>query len=460
MQLSHSIDTNSTPDINDITANLADELKAIKQQARAGADYSLLETEIGQLMNQAHQEVLANFLAEYDIDVPEFESQGLTYKRAGRDSKCYMTAAGKVSVERSIYRTKRNGQTYCPLELRSGIIEGFWTPQAAKHAIHVVSLVTPGEAERLFKALGAMSPSSSSLTRLPAKLNGLIEKQPNDLLDRLNGQIKVPEEAVTVCISLDGVMVATRDQILPGDSKWREASCGTISFMDKHGKLLSTLYFARMPERLKRSLKAQLTSTIDVIMSQRPDLSVVKVADGAKDNWTFLEGKIKKGESILDYYHASEHLHKALVCIYGPSSAHVSKQHKKYRHILRDDPKGISKVIKHLEFKAKKKVKDEKELATQINYFKNNKHRCEYVRFKEENKPIGSGIVESACKTVVQMRCKRAGQRWDHDGGQAILRFRSLLLSEQLDQAWDYITPHYKNSEIKLPDNVVPFRRI
>ena len=195
-------------------------------------------------------------------------------------------------------------------------------------------------------------------------------------------------------------------------------------------------------------------------MSQRPDLSVVKVADGAKDNWTFLEGKIKKGESILDYYHASEHLHTALEDIYGAGSAHVLKQHKKYRDILLTDPDGVSKVIKHLEYKANKAVKNRKDLTTQINYFKNNKHRCEYARFREENKPIGSGIVESACKTVVQIRCKRAGQRWDHDGGQAILRFRSLLLSQQLDTAWDYIASHYRNSDIKLPDNVVPFRQI
>jgi hypothetical protein len=74
------------------------------------------------------------------------------------------------------------------------------------------------------------------------------------------------------------------------------------------------------------------------------------------------------------------------------------------------------------------------------------------------HKPIGSGIVESACKTVVQIRCKRAGQRWEHDGGQAILRFRSLLLSNQLDTAWDFIASHYKSDNIKLPDNDVPLK--
>ena len=74
-----------------------------------------------------------------------------------------------------------------------------------------------------------------------------------------------------------------------------------------------------------------------------------------------------------------------------------------------------------------------------------------------ENKPIGSGVVESACKTVVQLRCKRAGQSWEHEGGQAILKFRTLLLSNQLDTAWDFIASHYKKTEIRLSNNIIPF---
>jgi hypothetical protein len=146
--------------------------------------------------------------------------------------------------------------------------------------------------------------------------------------------------------------------------------------------------------------------------------------------------------------------------IYGASSAKALEQHKKYKRILRDDAKAITKIINHLKYKVKGKVKKVKELTREINYFKNNKHRCHYAKLKAENKPIGSGIVESACKTFVQLRCKRAGQRWEQAGGQAILRFRSLLLSNQFDTAWDFIASHYRNTNIKLTDNVVPLRPI
>lgn len=456
MALSHSNQTKSS--VEDDTFNhLRQAIKDVKRKASTGADYNQLELQVSQLFNQAQRAVLATLLEAYDIDVPQFVSDGHLYKQAIKQSKRYMTAAGEVTVERNLYRHKRNGKTHCPMELRSGIIESFWTPQAAKLAIHTVSLVTPAEAHRLFSSFGGMTPSRSSLTRLPAKLNAIAEKKNKALQIKLNENLIIPEQATTVSISLDGVMVPLRNQVLPGDSKWGEASCGTLSFSDKNGVVLSTQYCARMPESKKRSLKNQLASTLAAIEQKRPDLALVKIADGAKDNWTFLEGELGDGDSVLDYYHAAEHLHQALECIYGMASKRVISQHKKYRGILRDDEKGIVKIIKHLKYKTKGKVVDIAGLMKEINYFENNRHRCHYQKLIEQNKAIGSGIVESACKTVVQIRCKRAGQRWEHDGGQAVLRFRSLLLSEQLDIAWDFIVSHYKYDDIELPNNVLPF---
>ena len=60
----------------------------------------------------------------------------------------------------------------CPLELRAGIIEGAWTPLAAKQATWVVAHLTPKEGEELFDLLGNMTPSKSTLDRLPKALSG------------------------------------------------------------------------------------------------------------------------------------------------------------------------------------------------------------------------------------------------------------------------------------------------
>jgi len=213
-----------------------------------------------------------------------------------------------------------------------------------------------------------------------------------------------------------------------------------------------------MPEHKKKTLKSQLAMQFEQIKKLRPDLEMLKIADGARDNWTFLNDEIKDGECVLDFYHASAHLHDAMEVIYGKNSVNTIVEYKKYRHILRHDDKGIDKVIRHLKYQLKKNPKKEK-IKTEITYFTRHKARCQYTRLAKENKPIGSGIVESACKTVLQMRCKRSGQRWDNKGGQAILTFRSILLSKQLDDVWELVKKFYFRP-IEPPRNVVQLVRL
>jgi hypothetical protein len=86
----------------------------------------------------------------------------------------------------------------CPLELRAGIIEGAWTPLAAKQATWVVAHLTPKEGEELFDLLGNMTPSKSTLDRLPKALSGPWETQRPHFEATLRRQEAVPNEAVTV----------------------------------------------------------------------------------------------------------------------------------------------------------------------------------------------------------------------------------------------------------------------
>jgi len=69
-----------------------------------------------------------------------------------------MTLTGEIELERSLYRTERNGPAFCPLELNAGLIEGFWIPKAAKQAIHLVGLLMAVKCEALFVEFGLMQP--------------------------------------------------------------------------------------------------------------------------------------------------------------------------------------------------------------------------------------------------------------------------------------------------------------
>jgi len=456
MTLSHAKTVNTSRS-TEVIDDLLKDVKLINKQAKESS-FAELELKLHQTFAQVERECMAQLLEQYDWDYPGFKSQGKNYRKASRNNKRVMTLAGEVEVERSLYRTERNGITTCPLEQNAGLIESFWTPQAAKQAIHLVSLLTPCEAEHVFKEFGLMTPSKSSLDRLPKKLSDHWEANQSSLDKIIRDDFEIPDAATMCTISLDGVLIPTRyTRVLPSDSRWAEAACGTVSFYDKEDDMLITRYLARMPEQKKKTLKQQLAEHIKNIVESRPDLKIIKVADGARDNWTFLDEQIEEGESVPDFYHAAQHLFSAIESIHGKQTLETTLAFKKYRGILRYDDKGIDKVIYHLKYQFRKNPML-KSLKTEITYFTRHRKHCEYTRLKAENKPIGSGVVEAACKTVVQMRLKRSGQHWDTQGGQAILTFRSILLSKQFDKAWEQINNFYLKP-IALPDNVVKFQR-
>ena len=72
--------------------------------------------------------------------------------------------------------------------------------------------------------------------------------------------------------------------------------------------------------------------------------------------------------------------------------------------------------------------------------------------------PIGSGVVEAACKTLVSQRLKRSGMRWRVPGGQAILTFRALCQSERFERAWPLLVETYKQT-VTLPRKVIALRK-
>ena len=149
-------------------------------------------------------------------------------------------------VMRTLYRRGRGEErTLCPLELRAGIIEGRWTPLAARQAAFVVAHLTPQEGEDLFRELGNMTPSKSSLDRLPKQLSEHWEGERMRFEAALRAQERVPSQAVTVAVSLDGVMVPMkdgaraqkRDEAKAHDKRTR-GPAGVFRSGVRHGELL------------------------------------------------------------------------------------------------------------------------------------------------------------------------------------------------------------------------------
>lgn len=140
---------------------------------------------------------------------------------------------------------------------------------------------TPKKGEDLFERMGKMTPSKSTLDRLPK-----IFAEDRKAFERaLRDGLEIPEGTASIAVSLDGVLAPINGANSPhgaarerrerrateqGAGGLREASCATVSFCDAKGDLLGAVRMARAPEAKKATLKQMPVDEVAAILLARP----------------------------------------------------------------------------------------------------------------------------------------------------------------------------------------------
>jgi len=412
------------------------------------------------------RELLTEELARYDVEAEQIEVGGVTYRQSLTSLETYLSAAGPLTIERHLYRPSgRGSRSICPLELRAGIIRGYWTPRAARQAAFAMAHLTPGDSEALFAELGGMRPSRPSLDRLPKELSAHWEAHRQEWEAALRTEETVPHEARVIAISVDGVTVRMkggeqrikRDQPgkhASGPSGQREAGCGTVVLYAADGERLQTVRYGRMPERRKAILQQELETEASRVLAVRPDLKRVLLADGAEPNWSLLSAvdqacgpPSQPSVEIVDFYHACDHLKEGCDAAWGESTPRSKAEFERLKILLKEDDQGADRVIRMLKYHRRRaQGRKRKRLETQLTYFRNQRHRMCYAEYIREDLPIASGVIEASCKTLVTQRMKQSGMAWTQTGGQAILTLRSLIQSDRWQPAWELLRSDFRKT--------------
>jgi hypothetical protein len=163
---------------------------------------------------------------------------------------------------------------------------------------------------------------------------------------------------------------------------------------------------------------------------------------------------------IVDFYHACEHLKEGCDAIWGESTPRGHAEFARLRVLLKEAEDGAKRIIQILKYhRGRAKGSRRKRIGAALTYFRNQRGRMHYAAYQRQHLPIGSGVVEAACKTLVTQRLKCSGMAWTMAGGQAILTLRSLLHSDRWAQAWPLLAADFR-TPVVIPDNTteVPLR--
>jgi hypothetical protein len=294
------------------------------------------------------------------------------------------------------------------------------------------------QCEQVMERIGERYVSDSSIWRQTqgygARMEAEVEYQRQQVsVERIQFPDTRHDHDQRKALSMDGGMVNIRHE------GWRELKVGAVFDVEKrlernpqtqeldemaHGVNVNYTAVLGSKEAFKPALWA---------LAVQHDLPTARnrsvVADGAAWIWDVAEDVCPDGTQVVDWFHAVEHLSKAAHALYPDDKDTHNRQrwlrtHKDHLYMGR-----IHNIIATLH------RRERPDLAL---YFERHQRRMQYLEFRENGLPIGSGTVESGVKQYKQRLCG-TGMRWNYDCALRMLVIRSASLSATFDELWQKV---------------------
>lgn len=168
---------------------------------------------------------------------------------------------------------------------------------------------------------------------------------------------------------------------------------------------------------------------------------VAAVMDGAEWEQGFTDHHCPKAVRILDFPHAAEHIAAIAASLYGENSSEMQVWlEERLHHLKHSGPDKLLEEFRNLQLQ----YPDKPEISSNLAYLEKRRSQLQYPQFQAQGWPIGSGIVESANKVVVEARLKGAGMHWAESNVNSLLAIRNILCSDRWHQEWPKIEKYIR----------------
>jgi len=163
----------------------------------------------------------------------------------------------------------------------------------------------------------------------------------------------------------------------------------------------------------------------------------IGLTDGGNGLESFVRQSFPRVEVvILDFWHVSDHLGDLARTLYPQDEEQAKEQKGQWCQVLKHEGgAALITVLEEMTLPERRPAVRAKH-AEVLGYLKKNVPRMDYPTYVAKGWHIGSGAVESACKTVVAQRLKLAGMRWREKGTDAVCHLRALYKSER--SQWEH----------------------
>jgi hypothetical protein len=164
---------------------------------------------------------------------------------------------------------------------------------------------------------------------------------------------------------------------------------------------------------------------------------ITVLADGAKWIWKQVAAHLPRGECVVDVFHVSEHLHACGRALYGENDPQARAwADAELLELLQAGPVQTLARLAQAR-RTQRSPRKRRALAALAAYLQPNVDGLWYAARLARGRPIGSGLIEGACKTVIGRRLKLNGARWNPTGAEHVAALCSLLYSAEWETFWN-----------------------
>ena len=408
---------------------------------------SKLEQTLFDDMNGLCRELMAELLSAGAATAGDYEPEP-EERNAGNHGKRIVTLFGELpEIKRTYFWNEDSRRGHYPFDDRLGLI-GRYTPAAANEMIRSAVDHPYKVAAETFSRNHAFRVSADTIREIVGLYRGrssaFVKGVGTGERDEADARAEI------VCVMGDGTGMPMRRGCLrgvkgkDGRAKTREVKAGTIFVASKtrenepHRDLDTTTYVAttHRTEKFGKLVRAEF----DRRFGQVPETTLY-ITDGSKWLQTVWRNHFPFATPILDVYHALEHLKPMML---GLGIREGSKEWK-YRHHYWSECIKAGKARNVLDYIWKNmRARLGKDAMREYRYYRGNLGRMKYDEYRRNGWFIGSGVIESGCKTVIGQRFKQSGMFWSLKGAKALLPLRTLHKSNRLEEFFAYLVRDLK----------------
>lgn len=325
------------------------------------------------------------------------------------------------------------GKAFFPLDEQLALLPGPLAPRQQEHLVHLAAWMPFGRAAAMLQDLLAVRVSPQTVRRSTESMARCMQEAQDQ--QPTPDALATPAPAVQVArrvVSVDGAKISLRHQ------QWVEVRTLAIGVPEQrknregegeiHVGQLS--YFSRLADA------STFTRTAQVEVARRAvgqAAGVCLVTDGAEWCQNFLRACRPDAVGVLDFPHAAQHVSDLLDAL---EQAGLPLPHDclpRCLHLLKHrGPRALLRVVTKLDPAYTRR----KGIAEHLEYLRKRQALMQYPTFQQEGWPIGSGMVESANKNVVQARLKGAGMHWSLEHVNPMLALRNAVCNERWQEMW------------------------